>query len=91
MEQQQDKKGINQSVHEELADYTLWADTGTCSVLWALAPGSFDHDEFMMAKRDGKGEEFVKSNYTFYVPVSQMTNKKMWIYRDANKSAKGQE
>ncbi|KAF9576366.1 hypothetical protein BGW38_008157, partial [Lunasporangiospora selenospora] len=46
------------------------------------APGSFNSDDYRRAKLDGKGEEFVKSNYTFCCPFSQLGNKKKWVYRD---------
>ncbi|KAF9580933.1 hypothetical protein BGW38_002226 [Lunasporangiospora selenospora] len=51
---------------------------------WVLIPGTFNEGDFKMAKLGGKGEEYIKGNYTFYAPHSQRYNKKARLYRDAN-------
>ncbi|KAF9974196.1 hypothetical protein BGZ73_002449 [Actinomortierella ambigua] len=74
---------------EELNESLAWTDMEN-DMSWVMLRGTFDDDEFQKAREDGRAKEFVKSNYTFSVPHSQMSNKKKSVYRDAHKSAKAE-
>ncbi|KAF9581266.1 hypothetical protein BGW38_001777 [Lunasporangiospora selenospora] len=64
-----------------------WVDNAS-DMAWMLVPGSFDEEEYKKAKLSGYVEGFIKTNYTFYSPLSQLTNKEKWVYRDTkNKSS----
>ncbi|KAF9163795.1 hypothetical protein DFQ27_002471 [Actinomortierella ambigua] len=83
MEQQPFDHENNEDASKELDGCTSWIDM-TNDLAWVMMPGSFDRDELNVAKAKGRAEEFVKKNYTFCAPQSQLANRKTWVYRDAN-------
>ncbi|KAG0354465.1 hypothetical protein BGZ54_001630 [Gamsiella multidivaricata] len=75
-----------EAASKELDDCTFWIDKAS-DTAWVMMPGTFDVDELEKAKMNGRAEEFVKSNYAFSAPFSQLSNKKKWVYRDANNNS----
>ncbi|KAG0317681.1 hypothetical protein BGZ99_006173, partial [Dissophora globulifera] len=67
---------------KNLDNCTCWIDRAG-DMAWLMVRGSFDEDELQKADENGTAEEFVKSNYTFSVPFSQMSNKEKWVHRNA--------
>ncbi|KAF9580133.1 hypothetical protein BGW38_003347 [Lunasporangiospora selenospora] len=75
---------------KELDGCTTWTDLAN-DMVWVILPSLFNYDEFKAARLSGKGEDYVKSNCTFYAPYSQLYNKRTWVYREAtNKSVKAE-
>ncbi|KAF9582801.1 hypothetical protein BGW38_010745 [Lunasporangiospora selenospora] len=73
---------------KELDGCTAWTDLVN-DMAWVILPSLFNHEEYRTAKLSGKGEEYIKSNYTFYAPFTQIDNKRTWVYRVADsKSSK---
>ncbi|KAF9580132.1 hypothetical protein BGW38_003346 [Lunasporangiospora selenospora] len=68
---------------DDMDNAWAWTDIAN-DKSWVLIPGTFNEDDFKLARLSGKGEEYVKNNYTFYAPYSQRYNMKARIYRDAN-------
>ncbi|KAF9968973.1 hypothetical protein BGZ73_008954 [Actinomortierella ambigua] len=77
----------NDDASKELDGCTSWIDMAN-DMAWVMLPGTFDGDELQQAKANGRAEEFVKKNYTFCAPQSQLANRKTWVYRDTVNSLK---
>ncbi|KAG0310052.1 hypothetical protein BGZ99_000706, partial [Dissophora globulifera] len=75
MEQQRTK--ISDYTCKELGNCRFWIDVAD-DMAWLMPAGTFDEDELRKARKNGTTEEFIKSNYTFSVPYSQISNREKW-------------